>query len=348
MAYYLSPFIGSGGVLADGTSDPVRPPVDTGFQSFNLSGTARKSGGKCLLWTPVPASHPDLVLLADDLDEPMPVSVRKKLENELRVTLAQTDRLRSIIVELLIFHGRTNDPARWKPFQAGVDGKYHLYLGGLLYEGPSVLNTIITEDWDCADDPSLDCDLTWALVENGSMWNIDTNRAELDARTNDDFGSARAETDLASADHYAEADVDISGGGARWGGVGVRFDASAATYYGAEEFGAQLTNHRRITEVTTGSRAVLSEEDPDGDTTANFRLEISGSSMEMFKDSVSVLTAMDSSITGNTRTGINGQSRNTGGGDPRPRFDNFEAADLAAAAAVYPPFPHRQRHRVRM
>ena len=71
------------------------------------------------------------------------------------------------------------------------------------------------------------------------------------------------------------------------------------------------------------------------------KAEINGSTLKGYFKGVEKLSETDTTITGNLLTGIKGFKANMG-------WDNFEAGDLAAAAAVYPPFPRRQRAQVRM
>ena len=228
--YYLSPYIGTGQRL-DQIPDPYRPRVADGlpqWSSIDLSPLGVDKG-LALVWLPSPAigPSPGVIDLGDDLDALMPRQVSRRLENALGITLDSTDRLRTIITELLILHGKT-DGTRWRPLQANRRGTNRILLGELVFEAPVAVGTTITETWNSADSDSPDADLDWTELRS-TDWDIVSNEITLKTTWTDSM--LRAESDLASADHYAQARCEGNAQATTYWGMAVRFLSSAVTAY---------------------------------------------------------------------------------------------------------------------
>lgn len=191
--------------------------------------------------------------------------------------------------------------------------------------------TTINESFNTSDGDTLGPDLTWTEVDGD--WDIVSNAAELISNYGSTSRCARAEHDLASADHYAQVSVVQSNGGSHCG-VCVRFAAAAETYYAGVWDGTTFTGTYTIFKVVAGTRSTLATLSEAATTPFTIRLEVeddgSGNAdLTLYKNGVSKVTHTDSSspITGNTRCGIYGYDP-TGSGTSSPRIDSFEAGDL--------------------
>ena len=188
------------------------------------------------------------------------------------------------------------------------------------------LCTTITESFDTADSDTLGPDLSWTETGSGDI-DIVSNQAKIAASS----GRARADTDLAGSDMYAEADTynDV-GGSSRGNGSAVRFESAADTLYWfmcVSSGGSTCTSYI-LKKTITGSETTLATVTGVSDSIGGvIRLEVIGSDLEIFYAGASRLTHTDASITGNTRAGMAGRHN----GANRMRFDNWGAGDLGAA-----------------
>lgn len=143
--------------------------------------------------------------------------------------------------------------------------------------------------------------------------------------------SARLDDSLSSDDHYSQADVDISTGGDTSNdpriGMAVRYAAAATTYYFGDARQSTSFAHRIYkmvagtpTVLATGTAAVAPAE-------GLLKVQVDGSDLEIFWDGVSQVTVTDTAITGNLQPGLD----RTTSINRTSTWDNFEAADLAAA-----------------
>lgn len=159
---------------------------------------------------------------------------------------------------------------------------------------------------------------------------------------------ARADADLSSANHYSEANVTILVSDSRQVGVAVRFKSDAEDFYTLQyRDGTSSPDAWQISKVVAGTKTGLTptatEATKLGDNPGVIRLEINGNDLEGFLDTVSKITVTDTTITGNLRTGIGLANPN---GALRAIWDDFEAADLAAAAvSSYPAWSRRRPNR---
>lgn len=179
--------------------------------------------------------------------------------------------------------------------------------------------TIITESFNQANSTILGPDLTWTEVT--SNWTTVSNEAAPGGVA----GNARAEHDLSSDDHYAQ--VVIKATTSSNAGVRIRFAAAADTNY----FGIwRNTNTRyeifkRIATSNTilfnGAASAIAINDV-------IKLEVTGADLlTLYRNAGAEASGTDTSITGDLRTGMYGDSSTS-------RLDDFEAADLAAARRV--------------
>ena len=205
----------------------------------------------------------------------------------------------------------------------GLDGTV---VGGATFtEGPPARET---ETWDgVSDGTDINGDHTWTKVQESSgagSWQIDTERLRLASET-ESYNTARAETDLGTADHYVEAELEFENGGSNEAGVCARFATSENTWYAAVMSprngavslircvdGVRTTIASRAETVAAGTYTVRITCDGD---------QITGS-FEGFSD----LSVTDTGITSGTRWGAYGRSRNLTWGH---WWDNFTAQDLA-------------------
>jgi len=239
---------------------------------------------------------------------------------------------RKIRLEALKGKGKDKDHHRrvlqaWKE-KYGIEDHEQFIPADLPKEKPLAHSTTITESWNCADSDSLTCDLVW--VEQSGDIDIVSNKA---SQTGTTYSRARAASDLSSDDHYAEVDISTNGalGGNQGSRVHVRHASNAdQTYYMAQANWAG-GNEFFARKFVLGTETDLSPPRItfafDRANTYRIKIEIDGSSGEIFVDDVSQDTFTDTDITGNVRTGISGQAAQT------IRWDVLEAADLAAAAA---------------
>ena len=190
--------------------------------------------------------------------------------------------------------------------------------------------TVITESFNTADSDTLGPDLTWTEV-SGNHFEIITNKAENKNVFPAVSQSARAGTALASADHYAQADVTWEDTSSAFGGTATRFAAAAETYYRGGATGWDNTD--RLAKVVT---AVLTELFNQAHTinaeTLNVKHTSDGSTIKVTVGLAAELSGTDTSITGNLRTGI--ACDNDSNAARNFKWDVFEGADLAAAATA--------------
>lgn len=194
-------------------------------------------------------------------------------------------------------------------------------------EGRLPHRTTITESFDKADGVGLGPDLTWTSVFG--TWRTDSNKAGKSANITT-VEHARADSDLSSADHYAQVVWDFN---SPFGGPCARVDASGAkTFYtvfcGSPLYLVKLVAGTQTNITNTSSCSV-------GNT---MQVRINGSALTGWKNGTQVISTTDTAITGNLRCGLQLYYHNNG------VFNNFLAADLAVATAV-PVFMAQYRQR---
>lgn len=174
----------------------------------------------------------------------------------------------------------------------------------------------IADDFNRADADGLGT-ATVGGVSQGWSWtevagDIDIVSNEARGGSNGVNHTARAESDLGSADHYAEVDVVAFSDGT---GPCVRFSGSVQTCYVAIYDG-----NVRIFKIQTGSFTQVGAT-YSSLAAGTYRLSVSGTTLDLLLNGVSQGTRTDSDIASNTRTGIRSAHTND-------RLDNFAAGDL--------------------
>jgi hypothetical protein len=145
---------------------------------------------------------------------------------------------------------------------------------------------------------------------------------------------ARLELDLASDDHSVQASIRASEvGSAGFGGVLARFHVTDQTFYEARaQFQADTI---RLNKVVAGAVTQLGSDAAvafDAAVDYLVRIEVNGSDIRVYVDGSLKISVTDTTITGNTRTGIRGSKFGSG----YIQWDNFEAADIVPATMAAP------------
>ena len=195
--------------------------------------------------------------------------------------------------------------------------------------------TLISDNFNRADnaDMSVGAPFSWTDVDGD--WQILTNQAEL-VTAGGTARSARAESDLSTSDHSAYVDVTDLGtpttDAAMVGGASCRFAGAEETLYTGHLYqfpaGSDSARTQKI-EAGTGTTIGV-ETNITWATTDNVKIEANGSTITRYYNGASQDVVTDTSITGNTRTGLNGFRNATE--DGKIRLDNFEATDLVVSA----------------
>lgn len=318
--FWLTRYIGSGLGTDPDSFRPLGADELGLWDAIDLRPDSSVAAGFALLHgvgpLPVAAGR---VSLGDDPDAASP-AVKSAIESRLGITLAD-NRLRRIVRSLLVEHART-DGTRWKPLQR-EGNRYRVWFGGLFDDFPSIAGgAVITESFNKADSVTLGPDLTWTEVTG----NIDvvSNQAKLNAGGG--FSSARAQVDLATANHYARGNnVVVPTDNVH---IYVRFDTFANTAY----LGLLAsTGGGLIYKMVGGSFTALSSTVTGLATSSvSVTCSVNGSTVRHLHNGVEQLVVTDTSIFGNLRTGI-------GGFGIGSTIDSFEAGDLARALPFAPP-----------
>lgn len=310
MHLYLAPYVGAGTVM-----DPFRPrgSEQPGWSAIDLRYDCTVPEGFAFFAVRERDAQAGLYL-GDAPDEPS-YAVRRLLGNRLGLTLTTRSPRRQIVET---FWPRLRPTAHF----------YDLWLGGLFWRQPIIAGgTTITDSFTTADSGTLGGDLTWAEVEGD--WAIVSNQAQVAATGA--VCSARAESDLATDNHYAQVTVADLGtpnsGEAMVGGAAARFAAAAATYYTGHlyQFPTGSDSARTQKCVATVLTTIGSETNITWAATDTVKIECSGTSITRYYNGGAQDTTTDAAISGNTRCGIFGFDQSVG----VVTLDNFEAADVA-------------------
>lgn len=320
MQYFLSPVVGTG---TDG--DPFRPQTVGEYTCIDLRPDATVPDGFMLLaQNDAPGASDRAVKIADSLLGRSPIS-KKLLESKLGVTLAD-GQLPQLLAELLIVHGR-DDGSRWKPLQLTNQGFYEIHLGNqLLFTMAAIRGgATISESFNKADSATLGPDLSWTDVD--SSMDVVSNKAQGPAGAINDAHS-RADSDLATSNHYAQGNVTIVSSGTatdNFIGTCVRFDPAAFTLYHWIYRMGSGGNTMRLRKIVTSTITQLTNATGSVSADDLVKISINGSSLTGYKNGIVQATASDGSITGFVRTGICTQVGDTAA--TPPTIDNFRAGD---------------------
>ena len=331
---YLAPYVGTGIVgLSKGkfVNDPWRPrgSEQPGWAAIDLRPGGVGLSGFALMSVPV---RDDTIgdYLGGDITETS-LATKSTMESKLGVTLQEVVT-KQMLAELLMVHGK-DDGTRWKNLRVHRDGMYRLWLGGKtpLWEGKALSGgATITESFNTADSDTLGPDLTWTEL-TGDIDIVGNEAAIISAATR---CYARANTDLATDDHYSQVKVTTEPGGGTYYERGpiCRNDATATiTCYMFVRWHQNIgTGGRSLSRVTAGSLTILASDTTEGPVNDILRVEADGSSITAKVNGATVLgPVIDTNITGNLRCGFQGYRGGTG---IAVRIDTFEAGDLAAGA----------------
>lgn len=318
---YLAPYVGAGT-----EADPFRPrgAEQPDWAAIDLRPDSRILSGVALMRVPV---RDDTIgmYLGDDPDV-IVGAVRASVQSRLGLVLRGA-RLRDIIPELLIEHAR-EDGTRWRPLKPMRDGMFRIYLGGLFWQARVLRGgSTITESFNKADSTTLGPDLSWTEITGDAS--VVSNQIKLAA--DGVICLDRANTDLASADHYAQMVLLEL---ARTGAVGVHLGvicrkdstATATFYYYRCLISTTVNQHEMYKDVSGTFTQLGSTDGTDFAAGEVVSVQANGSSITAFRNrSVSVGPVTDTSISGNTRGGVRGVSSGT----DIARGNAFRAGDLS-------------------
>ena len=206
---------------------------------------------------------------------------------------------------------------------------YREFLGSEPDEGTRPRGTTVTEDWNCADADSPNCDQTHTEVAG----DLDIVSNELQ-NTLSETVVGRMEADVSSADHYAEVSSAVTVSGTPYVGVCARFAAAAQTHYaGTRRNNASNTWQLQSVEAGTGTNLTGSPASgaAQGSGYITDRVTCSGDQITYNSGGTDRIgPATSTTITTGTRAGIRGNPN--GGG--RAHWTSLEITDLAAGATV--------------
>ncbi len=193
-------------------------------------------------------------------------------------------------------------------------------------EGPLLKRTTVSDDFDRGNE-SLDVG-NWDEVDGN--WFVDSNAA-----LNDTGGSspacARYRSALSSDDHYAQVVFVWAQGTVSPFSAVARFDGAAKTFYwGLTRADLALL---RLSKCVVGSNTQLDADDGQGSgPVVTVKLETDGTAIKLYLGGVEKLSAIDATISGNTRCGMSGSHVSARGA----KGDDFIAADLGAPPSFIP------------
>lgn len=328
MGYWLTRYVGTGA-----EDDPFRPLGADELErwsAIDLRGTCTAVDGLALLHgdgtLPIRAGR---VHLGDNPNEPSRAN-RKNISSRLGLSIATPHGLARIIRELLMNHGTPDgDKRRWNfllPERHPEGHLYRIYLGGvideLLYRGGP--GAVFTDNFNVADADPLAGQLTWTTFA-APTWATLSNEASLSTN----FGSdrfARADHDLNSIDHYAQAAWSGTSISTNRAGVCVRFDPSVQTCYFSDYFqdGSVQAVKKRVSAVTTSLASGAGSSLAGGNV---LKLTVLGSLVTATRAGTDTQQVTDTSIVSGVRCGIFGRAN---GGD-RTQLDSFECGDTDVA-----------------
>ena len=197
-----------------------------------------------------------------------------------------------------------------------------------LSDGWAPPTTTITDDFTRADADALGTSSEgWSWVEQVGDIDLVTNKAQ-----NGQFGASRAtaNSNLSSANHYAQGSCDTSSD-ANYVDCGTTVREASTPggnhYLCKQEWGGDAVEQwENFNGSYTLFGSVASAVAPG--TPFTLKTQIDGSTLKVFIDGVDKRTQTNGDITGNLQTGIYMNKAVAG----TVTVDNFEAADLAAAA----------------
>jgi hypothetical protein len=187
--------------------------------------------------------------------------------------------------------------------------------------------TTHTESFNKADSDTLGPDLTW--TETAGDFDVVSNRISATS------GSVcRAEADVSSANHYAQANIFFAGA---YLGITARHAAAANTYYVGYGINTTLTEmYKRV----AGSYTNLGTMNPAASSGDLYKVECNGSAIKLYIAGVQKISVTDTAIAGGTRGGFDSINSTA-------TADAYEISDLAAAGIIYTQLERNTRGVVR-
>ncbi|KKM98636.1 hypothetical protein LCGC14_1155960 [marine sediment metagenome] len=186
--------------------------------------------------------------------------------------------------------------------------------------------TTFTEDWNCADSGSPDCDLNW--TEDPAIASIVSNKLQGQAGDSKHKLIRNDQGDHSGVDHFSQAEVTWDDATAEYGGMAVRTKNATGgareTYTGVGD--ADIDQDEIYKWILNIQTLIANQAHTIGAETLLVNFEANGSTLDL-DVGASNLGLTDTSITGNTRTGL---SRFSKSGIRTHTWDNFLAEDLAA------------------
>ena len=197
---------------------------------------------------------------------------------------------------------------------------------GLANESPLPHSTTITESFNTADSDTLGPDLSW--TEMVGDIDIVSNRAE---KGGVDDNRARADSDLATDDHYAQISVtatySVGSVDTDIGPICRKDSTATQTFYEAlARFEASTLLMRKM--VADTSTVLSNNASTFNDSTFYLvKIKADGSTISSSSEGTEINSVTDTAITGNLRCGFRSYRINAG----LAQWDLFEAADLPVA-----------------
>lgn len=180
--------------------------------------------------------------------------------------------------------------------------------------------TTINENFNQADSTTLGPQLSWTEVRGD--WMTESSKAGKSTGSTTDI--ARADSDLSSADHYAQV-VLAGGSSGTYHGPACRIDGSGAvTAYFTVCDGTMY-----LSKIVAGSQTNMTTTSQTFTNTDTYKVQANGTTIKSFVNGGEILSTTDSAISSNLRCGLT-QFDPASTGD----LDNFQAADLAAAVTT--------------
>lgn len=292
--------------------------------------------GPCLLATPERLSRVHGRHLGDTLDD-FTANTHAGLASDLGVELASRQTapaLRHLIADLLIRHGNDARKDRWNQLKPEADGWRRIWLGECVHAGPPMFALSIADSFNRADNTNISTGAPFSWTETNGDCAIVSNAIQNVISGGGVGNECRAESDLASADHYAQLEGVFGTSVATNAFFAYcRFSSSARTAY---RFGypRNAGSSMSLTKLVAGASTVLASATTALTISATstgqiVHLEVSGSSLSGSM-STDTLAVTDTAITTGTRTGLNLNAN----GAARTNADSFSAADLGGGPAA--------------
>lgn len=351
---YLAPYDGDGSDLT-----PFLPRgLDTGVSCIGLRPDPTKAAGVALCRASAMPAVAGLVPLSKALNDPLTAKVRTDIVTALGKSISvSSTTVPGILKELLVDSGK---------LVAGSDGKIQIYLGDQIpiyqktgwvpFEDNGAVadlwnaqkravylayhytvepivawaTTLATETWNCADNASLTCVLSWTEY-NGTGWSIASSRAAVAVTGGND---ARADSALASADHWAQATLisenSDAGGTARCGPTIRKDNTATRTFYGAAAVHSAGAYSQYETILRSGGTlTTLASNGTDPVNNDVVRIYASGSNISTYVNGVlRIGPTTDATIASNMYAGISYTSNASAVFDCK--LDDWSASDLTS------------------